>query len=200
MTFTASGVNVSGGYWGAGGGLSAYFAKPAYQAVVTTGSTTARTLPDVGMQVGGCPGGISVQPCGPNRSYVITFLQGGRYGLIGTSVSSPEFVGAIALYDQINGGGAGNLNLLYSTPSRLSKTRPPAWHPIIATFRASMGNGPIPTLRVAMIILWAMALRMSDNCLEWSPSILPAIRKPRPIPNRRGHRTGKCESATITAA
>ncbi len=136
------GVNVSGGYWGAGGGLSAYFAKPAYQAVVTTGSTTARTLPDVGMQVGGCPGGISVQPCGPNRSYVITFLQGGRYGLIGTSVASPEFVGAVALYDQINGGGAGNLNYYLYAKSAQQNTTPSlaSYHRYIPGFDGKWTN------------------------------------------------------------
>jgi subtilase family serine protease len=96
------GVNISGGYWGAGGGLSAVYAKPAYQNLVNTGSSTARTQPDVGMMVGGCPGGISVLPCGPNRSAVVVTVNGRRIGLIGTSVSSPEFAGAVALAVQAN--------------------------------------------------------------------------------------------------
>jgi subtilase family serine protease len=104
------GSNVFGGYWGAGGGISAIFTKPSYQALVNTGSAAYRTVPDVGMQVGGCPGGISVTPCGPNRSYVITAIQGSYYGLIGTSVASPEFVGALALYVQKTGAGLGNIN------------------------------------------------------------------------------------------
>jgi subtilase family serine protease len=91
------GTNVSGGYWGAGGGLSVIFAKPSYQVLVNTGSSTARAQPDVGMMVGGCPGGISKLPCGPDRSYVIVTIGGGRFGFIGTSVSSPEFAGALAL-------------------------------------------------------------------------------------------------------
>jgi subtilase family serine protease len=108
------GVNVYGGYWGAGGGLSAYFIQPGYQALVNTGSSS-RTTPDVGMQVGGCPGGISISPCGPNRSYVLIYLSGQIYGVIGTSVASPEFVGALALYVEKTGSGIGNANaFLYS--------------------------------------------------------------------------------------
>jgi len=97
------GSNVSGGYWGAGGGISTYFAKPAYQYLVNTGSRSMRTLPDVGMQVGGCPGGISAS-CGADDSAAVVAygvgLGGGFYGVIGTSVSSPEFVGALALFEQ----------------------------------------------------------------------------------------------------
>ena len=107
------GANVSGGYWGAGGGSSQIFSKPAYQGLVTTSSST-RALPDIGMQVGGCPGGISVTPCGPNRSYVIVYISGSRYGLIGTSVSAPEFAGALALYEQ-NNGRQGNVNTMLYT-------------------------------------------------------------------------------------
>jgi subtilase family serine protease len=103
------GAKVSGGYWGAGGGPSAIFTRPSYQSAVNTGSTY-RTVPDVGMQVGGCPSGISVLPCGPDRSSVVTAYNGGFYGVIGTSVSSPEFVSALALYIQKQGKKVGNIN------------------------------------------------------------------------------------------
>ena len=107
--------NVSGGFWGAGGGVSQIQAAgpttgAAYQGLVNTGSTSFRTTPDLGLQVGGCPGGESVTPCGPNRSYVITYIAGAADGLIGTSVASPEFVGALALYIQKTGAGVGNVN------------------------------------------------------------------------------------------
>lgn len=114
------GSNVSGGAWGAGGGVSTVFKKPLYQFLTNTGSNTARTLPDIGMQVGGCPGGIAVLPCngGDNpldgsgntdRSYVMVAIQGAFYGLIGTSVASPELAGATAmLIEQY--GRMGNLN------------------------------------------------------------------------------------------
>ena len=110
------GSNAYGGFWGAGGGLSVLYPTPAYQKLVNTASPTYRTTPDVGMQVGGCPGGISITPCGPNRSYVIVAVEtdpatnSGFYGLIGTSVSSPEFVGALALYVEKMGAGVGNVN------------------------------------------------------------------------------------------
>lgn len=119
-----NGNPISGGYWGAGGGLSQVFAKPAYQAVVAT-RAQARLVPDIGMQVGGCPGGISVTPCGPGRSYVIVWADYPGYvgaglpgadaevGLIGTSVSAPEFAGALALVVQATGGHRlGNINTL----------------------------------------------------------------------------------------
>lgn len=94
---------VSGGVWAAGGGVSQIYRKPLYQFLADTGSATQRTLPDVGMQVGGCPAGISAS-CGPDDSaavvaYGVNF-GGGFYGVIGTSVSSPEFVGALALFEQ----------------------------------------------------------------------------------------------------
>jgi subtilase family serine protease len=102
------GVGVYGGFWGAGGGVSAYFSQPSYQALVNTGSTF-RTTPDVGMQVGGCPNGIGIAPCGPNRSYVLTYIGGALYGVIGTSVAAPEFAGALALAVEAY-GPIGNAN------------------------------------------------------------------------------------------
>jgi subtilase family serine protease len=95
------GVDVTGGAWGAGGGVSVVFKKPAYQALARTGSKM-RTLPDVGMQVGGCPG--DALTCSPDDSSVVTAygigVGGDYYSLIGTSVASPEFVGALALFEQ----------------------------------------------------------------------------------------------------
>ena len=89
------GETVAGGYWGADGGQSLIWPRPQYQGAVYTGSTM-RTVPDVGMLVGGCPGG-TLAPCGPNRSSVIIYL-GGRTGfVIGTSVSAPEFASAVAV-------------------------------------------------------------------------------------------------------
>jgi subtilase family serine protease len=96
------GVDVSGGAWGAGGGVSVVFKKPAYQFLAKTGSSRMRTLPDVGMQVGGCP--QSAITCSPDDSSVVTAygtgVGGDYYQLIGTSVASPEFVGALALFEQ----------------------------------------------------------------------------------------------------
>lgn len=107
------GENVSGGYWGAGGGRSVIFPMPTYQNWVTFygNSAQGRIMPDVGMQVGGCPYGISEPNCPvAESSYVITVINGGHYGLIGTSVASPEFVGALALAVEAAGGRVGNIN------------------------------------------------------------------------------------------
>ncbi|HEY4114223.1 MAG TPA: protease pro-enzyme activation domain-containing protein, partial [Rhizomicrobium sp.] len=52
------GVDVKGGEWGAGSGYSALWPAPDYQSLVNTGSKM-RAVPDIGMQVGGCPGGIA---------------------------------------------------------------------------------------------------------------------------------------------
>ncbi len=114
------GATVSGGSWGAGGGLSTIFARPTYQSLTNTGSLTQRAVPDIGMQVGGCPAGIAKLPCNggdkaingngnTDRSYVYVAIDGSFYGLIGTSVSSPELAGATALLIQ-QYGRMGNLN------------------------------------------------------------------------------------------
>jgi subtilase family serine protease len=108
---------VSGGVWAAGGGISSYFKKPLYQLLANTGTFAWRTNPDVGMQVGGegfsslngtapgfCNGNAT--SCSPDDSSVLTAYDiddpdnGGFFFTIGTSVSSPEFVGALAIYEQ----------------------------------------------------------------------------------------------------
>jgi len=106
------GKAVHGGFWGAGGGLSFLFARPAWQAGAATGTAAARTEPDVGMQVGGCPGNfVADQTCGTSsqRSAVYVYLGGKPYPLIGTSVAAPEFASAVALFVGQN-GRQGNLN------------------------------------------------------------------------------------------
>ena len=47
-----TGGSLSGGRWGAGGGVSVVFKKPLYQDLAKTGGGKWRTNPDVGMQVG----------------------------------------------------------------------------------------------------------------------------------------------------
>jgi len=130
------GVDVSGAAWGAGGGVSVVFDKPLYQYLTNTGSRKFRTIPDVGMQVGGCPG--SAISCGADDSAaVVTYgagIGGGNYGVIGTSVSSPEFVGALALYEQQLGKKnhrMGNANYYLYAMGALQTlaggTKAPAW-------------------------------------------------------------------------
>ena len=122
--------------WGAGGGYSDMWPAPAYQDFVNTGSNKQRAVPDIGMQVGGCPNGAtdyhahqnvcySKDPADGNgnsqRSAVVVAYGvnhgGGFYSLIGTSVSSPEFAGVLAHMIELNlaanptaNPGLGNVN------------------------------------------------------------------------------------------
>ncbi|WP_419730806.1 S53 family peptidase [Lichenicola sp.] len=121
------GATISDLWWGAGGGISTIYAKPAFQnqTGLQTGSTSFRALPDVGMQVGGCPGSEAVQPCnggnsplngnGNTQRSAVVVTEAGQYvGVIGTSVSSPEFSSVVALLVE-QYGRMGNLNsYLYS--------------------------------------------------------------------------------------
>ena len=121
-----SGNQVSGGVFGAGGGVSTLFAKPAYQSLVTTGSSTYRTVPDLGMEVGGCPNdgsgvcdttGMLPGDTG-ERSSVSIIYNGAPDYIIGTSAAAPELASAIALMVQGN-GRQGNINpYLYNLAQR----------------------------------------------------------------------------------
>lgn len=115
----------SGSIWGSGGGISTYWDKPLFQYFVNTRSSH-RTVPDLSLQMGGCPTN-AVQPCGPDRSASVEAFAGGFYGVIGTSASAPEFAGLQALQDQRLGGRAGNANYLIYGLARIG----------------SLGNGPI---------------------------------------------------------
>jgi len=135
---------VKGSTWGAGGGYSALWTQPGYQAAVNTGSTKARAVPDVGMQVGGCPSGATdynpnVGYCngGPKkingdhnnqRSAVVVAINGGFYGLIGTSVASPELAGAMAPLIALQ-GRQGNFNVfLYKQAAAQAAGGTPVFH------------------------------------------------------------------------
>ena len=99
---------VAGGYWGSGGGDSIFFKKPLYQSFVKTGSES-RAVPDVSLQMGGCPVGAT-EPCGPDRSAAVAAFAGGLWGVVGTSVSAPGFAGLLALEEENLGGRLGNVN------------------------------------------------------------------------------------------
>ena len=115
------GSNVTGGYWGAGGGISAFYGRPTYQSLIVPFEevkSRMRTVPDIGMQVGGCPAGITPDTCGADgtRSAVVIGFAGEFVGVIGTSVAAPEFAGVAALGVQRFGHRLGNLNTyIYNT-------------------------------------------------------------------------------------
>ena len=113
------GTSATGAVWGSGGGISNYFAKPAYQNLVSQKYLPARagkwrTIPDVALEMGGCPyGDLYYQnngKCPPDRSFDWTPIAGSFYGFVGTSLASPDFVGLVALKIQSTGGRLGNEN------------------------------------------------------------------------------------------
>jgi subtilase family serine protease len=105
------GNNIGGGYWGSGGGDSIFFNKPIYQTFVQTGSHT-RAVPDVSLQMGGCPGLSIDSLCGVDsvRSASLEVFAGDLWGVIGTSVSAPGMAGLLALEVENLGGRLGNVN------------------------------------------------------------------------------------------
>ena len=139
------GLNVSGGYWGSGGGVSKVFAKPLYQHLVPTGSRHMRTVPDVSLMEGGCPGGISVLPCAAGRSAVATAFNGGFIGLIGTSVSAPGFAGILALAVENSGDRLGNVNYILYLKGYLQAHHigEPSFHTDIPGFNGAEYTAPV---------------------------------------------------------
>ena len=113
------GTSATGAVWGSGGGISSYFKKPSYQNLVSQQYLPAkakkwRTIPDVSVEMGGCPFGDLYYAlygvCPPDRSVDITALGGQLLGYVGTSLASPDFVGLLALKIQSEGGRLGNEN------------------------------------------------------------------------------------------
>jgi subtilase family serine protease len=140
-----NGAEAKGGVWGAGGGYSAMWAQPSYQSALPTGSTKWRAVPDIGMQVGGCPGVISkLTKKNPHcngldkakdgsgnsdRSAVWVYVGGKIDGLIGTSVSSPELLSAVAILVGSRGNRMGNLNeYIYSLAGGQAGGAPAFFH------------------------------------------------------------------------
>ncbi|HEY4009142.1 MAG TPA: S53 family peptidase [Acidobacteriaceae bacterium] len=120
-------VTVGNNTWGSGGGYSSVFSRPAYQLLGNTeaqanklgkGFQNARAVPDVSLQMGGCPGDadLAAQDCTAlPRSAVVVWIGGGPYLLIGTSASSPEMAGVVAIAVEDAGTRLGNINpLIYA--------------------------------------------------------------------------------------
>ena len=115
-------VTVGDNTWGSGGGFSQIFSKPFYQDLVDSGSRRHRSVPDVSLMMGGCPSDadLTVQNCLVlPRSAAIVWVNGVPELLIGTSSSSPEFAGVLALAVELNGGRLGNVNPLIYTLSAI---------------------------------------------------------------------------------
>lgn len=112
--------NVSNNTWGSGGGFSQIFTKPAYQLLVPTGSLLHRSVPDLALMMGGCPGDadLAKQNClDLPRSAAIVWIGGVPSLLIGTSSSSPQMAGVLAIAVEKSGGRLGNVNPMIYTLS-----------------------------------------------------------------------------------
>ncbi len=147
------GTPATGGYWGSGGGNSILFGKPLYQYLVKTGSNTVRTVPDVALHMGGCPGDAV---CNANDSSVIDAIGGQFYLVIGTSASAPAFAGLTALNVQRFGTRLGNENYyIYSLaaaqnfglPIHVFHTGIPGYNGLYSTtpsgYNRVLGNGSV---------------------------------------------------------
>ncbi len=103
--YGTSATNVS---WGSGGGDSILFPAPLFQVLTNTGNRKVRTVPDVAMHMGGCPGGAVT--CGADDSVDAEVIGGQLVGVIGTSASAPDFAGLTALAVERFGTRMGNEN------------------------------------------------------------------------------------------
>jgi subtilase family serine protease len=97
-----------------GGGASAIFGKPSWQAGTGVPADNYRDVPDVSL-----PASVIVNPyvtCTADSNTPCTdtsvgFTTGGGSLVGGTSVAAPNFAGILAIIEQANGGGAlGNIN------------------------------------------------------------------------------------------
>ena len=106
------------GWIGSGGGFSHVFARPDYQSALPAGSTpipaTTRGVPDVALQASSRTGQLiylSLPPDGQSGLICGSSpCSTGWYDVGGTSASSPQWAGMVAIADQINGSGLGFIN------------------------------------------------------------------------------------------
>ena len=146
------GVTVSGGRWGSGGGISTIYARPSYQSLLTTGSTSFRTLPDVAMEMGGCPD-LAQAPCNAGntsqdgsgdaeRSSLNIVFDRQPDSVVGTSAAAPEMASAVALLVETQ-GRQGNLNpYIYTVARQQANGGSTYFHQSIPGFNGTAsGNG-----------------------------------------------------------
>jgi subtilase family serine protease len=105
------GTSATGQYWGSGGGVSIIFPKPNYQNLVGA-EGSFRNVPDVALHMGGCPSGAT-QPCNPQDSSDLVAIDTNLYEVVGTSASSPDFAGLLALGIERFGTRIGNANFYF---------------------------------------------------------------------------------------
>jgi len=116
-----------------GGGYSHIFAKPTYQSGLPSGSTAIggqRGVPDIALQASSHTGALVYLSLPPDGSGGLKCggqpCSTGWYDIGGTSLSSPEWAGLVAIADQLNAGqGLGLINpalyALAADPAKYSR-------------------------------------------------------------------------------
>jgi len=114
------------GLWASGGGMSAVYAKPSWQAGTGVPADGKRDVPDVSLTSAGHDG------------YLI-YQEGSLYVVGGTSAASPSFAGVMALVVQHSAARQGNANtVFYSLVSKQRAGGASVFHDIIS------GNNSVP--------------------------------------------------------
>jgi pseudomonalisin len=114
------------GLWASGGGASAIYAKPAWQAGTGVPADGRRDVPDVSLSAAGHDG------------YLI-YQEGGLYVVGGTSAASPSFAGVMALVVQHTTARQGNANTaFYSLANKQRAGGASVFHDI------TKGNNSVP--------------------------------------------------------
>jgi subtilase family serine protease len=128
-----------------GGGFSHVFSKPAYQNSLPAGSTaigSMRGVPDVAFQASAGTGALvylSLPPDGADSNVGQT----GWYDIGGTSLSSPQVAGIVAIAAQLNGGGLGLINpALYKIGANPARYAADFYD--VATNNTNQGDPSIP--------------------------------------------------------
>jgi subtilase family serine protease len=109
----------AGSFWGSGGGFSVLYPRPAWQKGFVTKS--ARGVPDMSGMMGGLGYsglGCKGQTCSPDDSSDVLVLNGSFQRAIGTSASSPDTAGFIALAAQIAGSKLGDVHAAFYAASK----------------------------------------------------------------------------------
>jgi subtilase family serine protease len=147
-----------GAYWGSGGGYSKLYARPSWQRGFNPKS--GRGVPDVSLQMGGegfSGYGCSAVRCNANDSSDFEREAGKWFLSIGTSESSPDFVGLIALRVERHGKQGDVHPFLYSHASYFRhgirgnngyKTSATKWDPVLG-LGTPFGNRVAGTTSVA---------------------------------------------------
>ena len=110
--FNPGGIYTEVAWTFAGGGYSHVFGKPSWQNILPAGSSftgATRGVPDVAFQASSATGALvylSLPPDGNGSNVGAT----GWYSIGGTSLSTPQWAGLVAIADQLNGGGLGLIN------------------------------------------------------------------------------------------